>query len=73
MPEDPEVETENLREAIHDEIEREGSAFLKRIALTTAILAAFAAVAALQAGSTANEALMLKTEATRLQAEASDK
>jgi len=73
MPEDPEVETENLREAIHEELEREGGAFLKRIALTTAILAAFAAVAALQAGSTANEALMLKTEATRLQAEASDK
>ena len=42
MPEDPEVETENLREAIHDELEREGSAFLKRIALTTAILAALA-------------------------------
>ena len=73
MPEEQEVETENLRETIHEEVEREGSAFLKRIALTTAILAAFAAVAALQAGSTVNEALALKTEATRLQAEASDK
>jgi hypothetical protein len=73
MPEEQEVETENLRETIHEEVEREGSAFLKRIALTTAIFAAFAAVAALQAGSTANEALALKTEATRLQAEASDK
>ena len=73
MPDDQEVETENLREAIHEEVEREGGTFLKRIALTTAILAAFAAVAALQAGSTANEALALKTEATRLQAEASDK
>jgi hypothetical protein len=73
MPDDPEVETENLREAIHEEVEREGGTFLKRIALTTAILAAFAAVAALQAGSAANEALALKAEATRLQAEASDK
>src|ERR1043166_2387283 len=73
MPEEQEVETENLRESIHEEMEREGGTFLKRIALTTAILAAFAAVAALQAGSTANEALALKTEATRLQAEASDK
>jgi hypothetical protein len=36
------------------------------------VLAALAAIAALKAGSTANEALVLKTEATRLQAEASD-
>jgi glucan-binding YG repeat protein len=40
--------------------------------LTTAVLAAFAAVAALRAGSTVNEALMLKTESTQLQAQASD-
>jgi hypothetical protein len=73
MPEEQEIETENLRETIHEELEREGGRFLKRIALTTAILAAFAAVASLQAGSTANEALVLKTEAARLQAEASDK
>jgi hypothetical protein len=72
MPEGPEVETERLHEAIHEELEHEGGAFLKRIALTTAILAALAAVAALKAGSTVNEALVLKTEATRLQAEASD-
>jgi hypothetical protein len=72
MPEGPEVETENLREAVHEELEREGGAFLKRIALSTAILAAFAAVAALLAGSTVNEALVLKTEATTLQAKASD-
>ncbi|MDP9120897.1 MAG: DUF4337 domain-containing protein [Acidobacteriota bacterium] len=72
MPEGPEVETERLHEAIHEELEHEGGSFLKRIALTTAILAAFAAVASLRAGSTVNEALVLKTEATRLQAEASD-
>ncbi|HVP39923.1 MAG TPA: hypothetical protein VMS93_12145 [Candidatus Saccharimonadales bacterium] len=47
MPEGPEVETERLHEAIHEEIEREGGRFLKLIALTTAILAALAAVAAL--------------------------
>ncbi|HEY3204272.1 MAG TPA: hypothetical protein VGL03_11480 [Thermoanaerobaculia bacterium] len=35
MPEGPEVETERLREEIHEELEHEGSAFLKRIALTT--------------------------------------
>lgn len=72
MPEGPEVETERLHEAIHEELEKEGSTFLKRIALTTALLAALAAIAALYAGATVNEALVLKTEATRLQAEASD-
>jgi hypothetical protein len=72
MPEGPEVETEKLRETIHEELEHEGGSFLKRIALTTAILAALAAIASLRAGATVNEALVLKTEATRLQAEASD-
>ncbi len=72
MPEGPEVETEQLREAVHEELEKEGGSFLKQIALTTAILAAFAAVAALLAGSTVNEALVYKTEATTLQAQASD-
>jgi hypothetical protein len=72
MPEDSEIETEKLSEAIREEMEKEGGGFLKRIALTTAVLAGFAAVAALQAGSTVNEALVLKTEATRIQAQASD-
>jgi len=72
MPEGPEVETERLHEAIHEELEKEGSAFLRQIALTTAILAALAAVASLRAGATVNEALVLKTEATRFQAQASD-
>jgi Domain of unknown function (DUF4337) len=72
MPETPEVDTEKLREAVQEELEREGGSFLRRIALTTAVLAAIAAIAALKAGSTANEALVLKTEAARLQAEASD-
>jgi len=72
MPEGPEVETEKLHEAIKEELEHEGGMFLKQIALSTAVLAAFAAIAALNAGATVNEALVLKTEATRLQAEASD-
>src|SRR5580765_9021402 len=72
MPEEQEVDTDKLHETIHERLEHEGGAFLKTIALTTAILAAFAAVASLKAGSTVNEALVLKTEATRLQAEASD-
>jgi hypothetical protein len=72
MSEAPELETDKLREAVQEELERSGGRFLRRIALTTAVLAAVAAIAALKAGSTANEALVLKTEATRLQAEASD-
>jgi non-ribosomal peptide synthetase component F len=72
MPEGPEIETDKLHEAIQEEMEKEGGNFLKRIALSTAILAAFAAIAALKAGATVNEALLLKTESTRLQAQASD-
>jgi len=72
MPETPEIDTDKLREAIDEEIDKGGSALLRTIALSTAILAALAAVAALKAGATANEALILKTETTRLQAEASD-
>jgi len=45
---------------------------LRAIALTTALFAALAAVSALRASGTVNEALVLKTDATRLQAEASD-
>jgi hypothetical protein len=74
MPEEPEVETERVREVVAEELERDrkGAGLLKQIALTTAILAAVAAVAALQSGSAVNTALILKTEAARLQAEASD-
>jgi hypothetical protein len=72
MPETPEIDTDKLRETVEEQLDHEGGAFLRRIALTTVILAAVAAGAALEAGSTANEALVLKTEATRLQAEASD-
>lgn len=72
MPEGPEVETERLHEVIKEEMEHEGGRFLKLVALTTAILAVFAAVSALRAGATVNEALILKTEAAVLQAKASD-
>jgi hypothetical protein len=72
MPEEPEVETEKLHEEIKEELEREGGSLLRTIALTTALFAALAALAALKAGSTVNEALVLKTEAAKLQAGASD-
>jgi len=72
MPEEIEVDTDNLRESIDREIERQSGGLLRTIALTTALFAALAALASLEAGGTVNEALALKTEATRLQAEASD-
>jgi hypothetical protein len=72
VPEEPEVATEKLHEAIEEELKHSGGALLRLIAMTTALFAAVAAMAALQAGSTVNKALVLKTEAARLQAEASD-
>ncbi|HXC24360.1 MAG TPA: DUF4337 domain-containing protein [Gemmatimonadaceae bacterium] len=72
MPEDAEVDLDTLHERIHEELEHEGGRLLKFVALTTACLAALAAVASLQAGATVNEALAMKTEAAVLQAQASD-
>lgn len=73
MPEEIEIDTDKLRETIDEEVERAGGGrVLRWISLTTGILAALAAIASLRAGATVNEALVLKTEATRLQAEASD-
>jgi hypothetical protein len=72
MPDEPEIDTDKLREAISNEIDRESGDLLRTIALSTALFAALAAIVSLQAGSTVNEALVLKTEGTVLQAKASD-
>ncbi len=72
MPEEIELNTEDVDERVHEAVERRADWLLKAIALTTAVLATIAAVAALRAGATVNEALMLKTEAARLQSEAAD-
>src|SRR3979411_2231957 len=72
MPEEIEIDTDSLREKIGEEPEKRGVSFLRWISLTTGILAALAAIASLKAGATVNEALVLKTDATRLQAQASD-
>jgi hypothetical protein len=75
VPEEIEIDTDKLREAIDEEIEKSESAganMLRWVALYTAILAAVTAVVSLHAGSTVNEALVLKSEATALQAQASD-
>ncbi|HXT16558.1 MAG TPA: DUF4337 domain-containing protein [Gemmatimonadaceae bacterium] len=75
MPEEIELDTDKLRETIDDEIEKvekAGAAMLRWVALYTAVLAAVTAVVSLHAGSTINEALVLKSEATSFQAQASD-
>jgi hypothetical protein len=74
MPEEIEVDTDKLRETIDEEIEAKGggAAMLRLTALTTALFAALAAIASLNAGATVNDAILLKTEATQLQARASD-
>ncbi|HEY8794595.1 MAG TPA: DUF4337 domain-containing protein [Gemmatimonadaceae bacterium] len=72
MPEEIEIDTDSLRDKIDEQREKRGGSFLRWISLTTAILAALAAIASLKAGATVNEALVLKTDATRLQAQASD-
>jgi len=65
MPEEPEIE-------MPDAPEGRAQGLTRAIALTTALFAALAAVAALRAGGTVNEALLLKTEATQFQSQASD-
>jgi replicative superfamily II helicase len=72
MPEEIEINTEKLHESIREELEKDGGAFLRKIALSTALLAVLAAVAALRAGATVNHALLLRADATQLQSKASD-
>jgi len=72
MPEGPEVALDSIQERVNEEVERETSGFIRVIALTTALLAALAAISSLQAGATVNEALVLKTESAQLQSQASD-
>ena len=57
VPDELELDTDRLRESIS---EPPSGSLLRNIALTTALLAALGAVAALHAGDTVNEALVLK-------------
>src|SRR5437588_3112518 len=72
MPEEIEIETKELQETIeelHEErreraaAERQ-NAWTRYIALTTAFLAVFAAVGALQSGSLVNEAMLAQLKAS---------
>ena len=72
MPEGPEIETTELQETIEElheerrerEEEARRSAWTRYIALTTAILAVFAAIGALQSGNLVNHALINQLRAS---------
>ena len=48
MPEETEIDTDSLREKIDEQREKRGGSFLRWISLTTALLAALAAIASLR-------------------------
>jgi Domain of unknown function (DUF4337) len=56
--EDPEVPTEHLHEQIHEAAEHTRQRWTLGVALSSALLAGFAAVASLMAGHEANEAML---------------
>jgi hypothetical protein len=72
MPEDVEIETRELQETIEElqEERRErqetekATAWTRYVALSTALLAVFAAIGALQSGTLVNEAMMLQLRAS---------
>jgi VIT1/CCC1 family predicted Fe2+/Mn2+ transporter len=61
--EEAEVPLENLHEEIHHRAEHSGETWISWVALSTAILAVFAAIAGLLSGKNANEAMMSQIEA----------
>lgn len=60
--EEAEVPLEQLHEGIHHHAEESGEKWISGVALSTAILAVLAAIAALLSGSHANEAMMRQIE-----------
>jgi hypothetical protein len=64
--EDPEVPTEHLQEEIHEQAHHDAPqrGWVMRVALSSAIIAALAAVGSLKAGHTANEALLKQIESS---------
>ena len=62
--EDPEVPTEHLHEEMHHHAEHTREKWVLGVALSSALLAGFAAVASLMAGHHANEAMISQIEST---------
>jgi hypothetical protein len=75
MPEGPELEREfdRLHESVQEVTEgKGGGGFMRSISLSTALIAVVAALAALEAGSTVNEALLKKNGSIASSTEAFD-
>jgi hypothetical protein len=64
MPEEIEVPIEKLHESIQEEAEKAGEKWIFMVALSTAIIAVFAALCSLMAGHHANEALIEQIQAS---------
>src|ERR1700761_2185979 len=62
--EDPEVPTEHLHEHIHEAAHESHSKWSMGVAISTAFMAAFAAVSSLMAGHQSNEALLTQLKAS---------
>ena len=66
--EDPEVPTEHLHEAIHEKAEeargKHEKAWGMYVAISTAIMAVFAAISGLMAGDHSNEALIMQIKSS---------
>lgn len=75
MPEEG-IETQELKEKLEEAAEGggegRGARWLLWLSLSTAIIAVLAAIASLESGDHANEAIILKTEATLTQSRADD-
>ncbi|HWD89369.1 MAG TPA: DUF4337 domain-containing protein [Mucilaginibacter sp.] len=62
--EEPEVPTEHLHEHIHEAVHENHSRWSMLVAISTAFMAAFAAVSSLMAGHQSNEALITQVKAS---------
>jgi hypothetical protein len=74
MPEEG-IETQELKENLEEareKAEEQRAPWLTWLSLSTAILAVLAAIASLESGDHANEAIVLKTDATLTQSSADD-
>jgi hypothetical protein len=64
MPENIDVDTDNLRERIAEEHERSGEAWIRYIGLSAALFAVIAAISAMRSGDLINEALIHQIKAS---------
>jgi hypothetical protein len=62
--EDPEVPLEQVHEHLEHQAHHEPDSFIPKVALSTAIIAAFAAIASLLAGDHANEAMVSQIQSS---------